>query len=67
MQTKTQVSAFRTLLQHQDDDGLGDNQDGGNEEGGEGIEEMMIFEGTEDAQPAYEPPPKKEVRYRTHF
>lgn len=61
-----QVSELRTLIQ--DDDLGGDEDDDGNGQhvvyqgNREGNPEMMIFEGSNEVQPAYVPPPPKDSK-----
>lgn len=54
-----QVSELRALLQGEDEE---EEEEEGEREGGvKAPEEMMVFEADEEKQPAYEPPPNKEV------
>lgn len=53
-----QVSELRPLLQDGDDEEEEEEGMGADE----APEKMMVFEADDEAQPAYEPPPKKEVR-----
>lgn len=58
----SQVSELRQLLQ-------GEEEEEEEEEGAGGVEapeEMMVFQADEEGQPAYEPPPKKEVSGLRH-
>lgn len=52
-----QVSELRSLLQDGDDEEEEERMGAD-----EAPEKMMVFEADDEAQPAYEPPPKKEVR-----
>lgn len=61
-----QVSELRPLLQGEDDEEEEDEEGGGAAAGAGGVEapeQIMVFEAEEEGQPAYEPPPKKEVRW----
>lgn len=55
---------MRALLQ--DDDDEDDDEQDTQRQGGNEAEDMMVFEGTDEVQPAYEPPPKKEVLSEEH-
>lgn len=47
---------------HDHDDGDGNGEGVGNQEGRKENPEMMVFEGSDEVQPAYEPPPPKDSK-----
>ena len=58
-----QVSELRALLQGEEEEEEEEEEEG--EGGVKAPEEMMVFEADDEKQPAYEPPPKKEVSFES--